>query len=88
MMRTEQLTLEHTYAGDKPKACRAMALLLCSGSKGAYEASERIYHGFMQGYYGVRDLGVFEATTSEAKSEEMAARLAELGRLLTQMVGE
>ena len=80
--------VHRTYAGDKPKGCKAMALLLCSGSKGVYEASERIYHGFMQGYYGVRDLGVFEATTQEAKSEEMAARLEEFGRTLSQLVEE
>ena len=65
-----------------------MALFLCSGSKGVYEASEWIYHGFMQGYYGVRDLGVVEATTSEAKSAEMAARLEEFGRSLSQRVGQ
>lgn len=79
--------VNRTYAGYKPKACKAMALLLCSGSKGVYEASELIYHGFMEGYYGVKDLGVFEATTSEAKSDEMAARLSELGRSLTQCIG-
>lgn len=80
--------VHRTYAGDKPRSCKAMALFLCSGSKGVYEASERIYHGFMQGYYGVRDLGVFEATTQEAKSEEMAARLEEFGRTLSQLVEE
>lgn len=80
--------VHRTYAGDKPKGCKAMALLLCSGSKGVYEASERIYHGFMQGYYQVQDLGVIEATTEEAKSEEVAARLEELGRSLFERVGQ
>lgn len=78
--------VHRTYAGDKPKSCKAMALFLCSGSNGVYEASERIYHGFMQGYYGVKDLGVFEATTFEAMSDAMAARLSELGRSLAQRV--
>ncbi len=78
--------IHRTYAGDKPKDCKAMALLLCSGSKGVYEASKRIYHGFIQGYYGVRDLGVFEATTSEARSGAVAKQLAELGRTLDRRV--
>lgn len=72
--------IHRSYAGDKPKSCKATALLLCSGSKGVYGAAERIYHGFIQGYYKVRDLGVVEATTEEATSEEMAERLAEFGR--------
>lgn len=80
--------VHRTYAGDKPKSCRAMALLLCSGSRGVYEASERIYHGFIQGYYGVRDLGVFEATTEEAKSPAMAEQLEALGRALEHRMGE
>lgn len=79
--------VNRTYAGDKPRSCRAMALLLCSGAKGVYEASERIYHGFMQGYYRVQDLGVFEATTGEALSDEMAAELEEFGRSLSERVG-
>lgn len=80
--------IHRTYAGDKPKSCKAMALILCSGSKGVYEASERIYHGFMQGYYKVADLGVFEATTQEAHSDEMAAQLEDFGRSLSQLIGE
>ncbi|MDO5107481.1 MAG: flavodoxin family protein [Coriobacteriaceae bacterium] len=78
--------IHRTYAGNVPKNCKAMALLLCSGAKGVYEAAERIYHGFMQGYYGVRDLGVVEATTSEAKSADMAATLEEFGRSLSDRV--
>ena len=64
-----------------------MALLLCSGAKGVYEAAKRIYRGLMQGYYGVRDLGVIEATTGEALSGEISARLEELGRSLFERVG-
>lgn len=78
--------VHRTYAGDKPENCKAMALFLCSGSKGVYEAAEKVYHGFMQGYYQVQDLGVFEATTSEAMSDEMAAVLEEFGRSLSQRV--
>ena len=78
--------VHRTYAGDKPKKCKAMALLLCSGSTGVYEAAERIYHGFMQGYYRVRDLGVFEAACGEAMSGEMAARLEEFGRSLSEQI--
>lgn len=80
--------VHRTYAGDRPKNCKAMALFLCSGSKGVYEASERIYNGFIRGYYGACDLGVFEATTGEAKSAAMAKRLEELGRTFGQRVDE
>lgn len=79
--------VHRTYAGDKPRACKAMALLLCSGARGVYEAAERIYHGFMQGYYRVQDLGVVEATTSEALSGAMSAKLEEFGRTLSQRMG-
>ena len=74
--------IHRTYAGDKPKCCTKMALLLCSGSHGVYSYAEGVYHGFIQGYYGAEDLGVFEATTREAMSEEMAARLEAFGRSL------
>lgn len=74
--------VHRTYAGDRPKRCQKMALLLCSGSKGVYRHAEGIYHGYMQGYYGVEDCGVFEATTNEAQSAEMAERLEALGRSL------
>ena len=80
--------VNRTYAGDKPKRCKAMALLLCSGSRGVYEAAEHIYHGFIQGYYKAQDLGVYEATIEEAKSRAMAARLEEFGRTLEQRVVE
>ena len=80
--------VHRTYAGDVPKSCKAMALLLCSGATGVYEAAERIYHGFMQGYYRVKDLGVIEATTGEALSGDMAVRLEELGRSLSQRMGQ
>lgn len=74
--------IHRTYAGDKPRSCRKMALFLCSGAHGVYDAAERIYHGFIQGYYGVEDCGVFEATTPEAKSDQMAQPLRALaGRL-------
>lgn len=79
--------VHRTYAGDKPKSCKAMALLLYSGAKGVYEAAKRIYRRFMQGYYGVRDLGVIEATTGEVLSGKMSARLEELGRSLFERVG-
>ena len=79
--------VHRTYAGDKPKNCKAMALLLCSGAREVYEASELIYRGFMQGYYGVKDLGIVEATTYEALSSGMAAKLEGFGRSLSQLVG-
>lgn len=74
--------IHRTYAGDKPRSCRKMALFLCSGAHGVYDAAERIYHGFIQGYYGVEDCGVFEATTPEAKSDQMAQRLRALAERL------
>ena len=79
--------VHRTYAGGIPARCKAMALLLCSASRGVYAATERIYHGFIQGYFGAVDLGVFEATTNEAKSATMAAKLEELGRALERRLG-
>lgn len=72
--------LDRTYAPGIPAKATKTALFLCSGAHGVYEASERIYHGFVQGYFGTEDCGVFEATTSEAKSPAMAERLAEFAR--------
>ena len=63
--------IHRTYAGDKPKNCKKMALLLCSGASGVYENAENIYHRFIAGYYGTKDMGIFEATTSKARSTEM-----------------
>lgn len=74
--------LHRTYAPGIPERATKTALFLCSGSPGVYEASERIYHGFVQGYFGTEDCGIFAATTAEAKSEAMAERLRELARSL------
>ena len=71
--------IHRTYADGIPKRCTKMALLLCSGARGVYDNAEGIYHGFLQGYFGAEDCGVFEATTGEATSERMAQRLQEFG---------
>ena len=74
--------IHRTSAGDKPKKCKKMALLLCSGAHGVYAQAEGIYHGYLTGYYGVEDCGIFEAVTSEAKSSEMAQRLYQFAESL------
>lgn len=71
--------INRTYAGMKPKRCRKMALLLCSGARGVYAHAEGIYRTYLVEWFGAEDCGVFEATTSEAKSPEMAQRLHEFG---------
>lgn len=75
--------IHRTYAIGIPKACKKMALILDSGSSGVYEAAERIYHGFLQGWYGVEDCGVFKAAGSSAVSDESLKRLHEFGRTLS-----
>lgn len=74
--------INRTYAGMKPKRCSKMALLLCSGARGVYANAEGIYKGYLAGWFGAQDCGIFKATTSEAKSGEMAVRLREFGRML------
>ena len=71
--------INRTYAGMKPKRCRKMALLLCSGARGVYAYAEGIYRTYLVEWFGAEDCGVFEATTSEAKSPEMAQRLRAFG---------
>ena len=70
--------IHRTYAGGIPKRCRKMALFLCSGARGVYSNAEGIYHGYLQGYFGAEDLGVYEGTTSECKSSKMAQKLRDL----------
>lgn len=77
--------IHRTYAGYKPKRCSSMALFLCSGSHGVYEAAEKVYHGFIQGYYGAKDCGVFKATTAEAFSDSMEERLRALAASLDKL---
>lgn len=74
--------INRTYAGMKPKRCSKMALLLCSGANGVYANAESIYKDYLAGWFGAQDCGIFEATTPEAKSDNMAARLREFGRTL------
>lgn len=62
-------------AGHKPKRCRKMALLLCSGAYGVYDQAEGIYRTYLVDWFGAEDCGIFEATTSEAKSLSMSKRL-------------
>lgn len=67
--------INRTYAGGIPQKCKKMALLLCSGAHGVYAHAEGIYHGFLTGYFGVDDAGIFEATTSEARSSDLQDRI-------------
>ncbi len=74
--------INRTYARGIPARATKTALLLSSGSPGVYAAAERIYRGFLQGWYGTEDCGIFEAPGQSAFSEDMRARLVELGRNL------
>ena len=75
--------LHRTYALGIPKRCSRTALILCSGARGVYSAAETIYHGFVQGYFGCVDKGVFEATTGEATSSAMRDSLYQFGARLS-----
>ena len=44
--------------------------------------SETIYHGFLQGWYGVEDCGVFEGAGSSAVSNAALEELRDFGRNL------
>ena len=74
--------IDRTYAGMKPKRCKRMALFLCSGAHGVYDHATGIYRSYLADWFGAQDLGVFTATTSEAKSPEMAQRLRGFGASL------
>lgn len=75
--------LHRTYALGIPRRCSKTALFLCSGAHGVYDAAETIYHGYVQGYFGCKDMGVFEATTGEATSPSMQRSLYEFGAKLS-----
>ena len=75
-------TFQRTYAFGKPQGCTKMAMILCSGSPGVYDAAEAIYHGYLQGWYGVEDCGIFEFAGSAASSEQNLERLRDFGRSL------
>ena len=74
--------IHRTYALDKPKRVSKMALILSSGAREVYAACERIYHGFIQGYFGVEDLGVLTAAGDENKSPEKIEELRAFGHSL------
>ena len=77
-----QLTcaINRTYAIGVPVACKKMALILVSGASGVFRASETIYHGFLQGWYGVEDCGIFEGAGSAAVSDDALEELRDFGR--------
>ncbi|MGI6217385.1 MAG: flavodoxin family protein [Coriobacteriales bacterium] len=74
--------LHRTYALGIPRKCSKTALFLCSGASGVYKAAETIYHGFVHGYFGCKDMGVFEYTTGMATSERVRGTLRDFGRSL------
>ena len=57
-----------------PAKVKKMAWILSSGAHGAHAASKCIYRGFIQGYCGAGDCGIFTAAGAENKS---AAKLEE-----------
>ncbi|WP_165252886.1 flavodoxin family protein [Adlercreutzia sp. ZJ304] len=71
--------IHRTYALGKPAGCKKMALILDSDANGVYDAAEKVYHGFLQGWYGVEDCGVFEYAGSRASSPESLAELEAFG---------
>ena len=64
------------------KACKKMAMILDSGSSGVYAAAERIYHGFLQGWYGAEDCGIFEYPGAAASSPQNLEEVRQFGRSL------
>ena len=74
--------LHRTYALGVPRRCTRTALLLSSGARGVYDASTSIYRGFVQGYFGTEDLGVYTAVGAEAQRPAMRRQLFDLGRSL------
>lgn len=74
--------IHRTYALGKPANCTKMAMILDSGASGVYAAAERIYRGFLQGWYGVEDCGVFEYPGSAASSQQSLEELRQFGRSL------
>lgn len=74
--------LHRTYAPGIPRACRKTAMILCSGARDVYDASRSIYEGFVQGYFGCEDMGVFVATTTQAKGAAMREELRGFGASL------
>lgn len=74
--------IHRTYALQIPRNCKKMALILDSDSSGVYAAAERIYHGFLQGWYGAEDCGIFEAAGANAISQKTLDELREFGRSL------
>lgn len=73
--------IHRTYALDKPKNVRAMALILSSGSPGMFAICERNYH-FIRTYFDAEDLGVFTAAGEENKSLVKLDELRAFGRSL------
>ena len=47
-----------------------------------YEQAEGIYRTYLVDWFGAQDLGIYEATTSEAKSPEMVKKLHDFGASL------
>lgn len=60
----------------------AMVHAFAEGANNVYTYAEGIYHDYLHGYFRVKDCGVFEATTSRAKSPEMAEQLRAFGASL------
>ncbi|MEE6147892.1 flavodoxin family protein [Olsenella sp. YH-ols2223] len=74
--------IHRTYALGIPKACKKMAMILDSGSSSVYAAAERIYHGFLQGWYGAEDCGIFEYPGAAASSPQNLEEVRQFGRSL------
>lgn len=60
----------------------AMAKASCAGARGVYGQAEGIYRTYLVDWFGAQDLGIYEATTSEAKFPEMVKKLHDFGASL------
>lgn len=74
--------LHRTHAPGIPSACKKTAMILCSGAHDVYDASRSIYKGYVQGYFRCEDMGIYTATTSEAKGATKQHELQEFGASL------
>ncbi|WP_269456922.1 NAD(P)H-dependent oxidoreductase [Gordonibacter urolithinfaciens] len=74
--------IHRTYALGVPERARTSAAPELSMSAILYAASERIYHGFIQGYFGAEDCGVFTAAGAENRSSAKLEELRAFGRSL------
>lgn len=74
-----QCAIHRTYAIGKPRNLKQTMLILSSGSDDVYDGAVYEYRKTFQEYMNLRDIGIFTAYGAKNKSEELLARLAEVG---------